>query len=112
DRIPGVAPPHDHLVAAEERGHRTRLDDLPALEVRDGMEGQRPRHPSNRIEVDVPDVAVTRQELLDLLVTKLPSRAGLDLAACAERVRFGPKVRLAVRVELDREILEAHGRGS
>src|SRR5215207_11584627 len=66
DRVTWVAPFEDHLIAAEQRGHRVGLEHLPALQVDDRVEGEGPGNTGDRIEVDGSDVAVPLQELLQL----------------------------------------------
>src|SRR5262245_7736740 len=108
--IAWVAADHDHLVATKQRRHRPSLDDLASVEVGDRVERKCARDSRDRIEIDLFDEAITPKELLDVFGRELgghPSRHG-----GARRVGVGdtrPEIRLALRVELDREILEAHG---
>ena len=110
DGVARIAPEHDDLVTAKERGHRARLDDLAPLEVGHRVEGQRAGHAGHRVEVHAPDVPVAREQLLDLLARRRARRARLHLAGGPEGVRLArPEVRLAVGIELDGQVLEAHG---
>src|SRR5262249_61165554 len=61
----------------------------------------------DRVEIDLPDVAVPREELLKLLLVLVEGSDLLHLV----RVRIGPSLLeagLAALVEFDREVLEAH----
>ena len=102
DGVARIASDHDDLVAAEQRRHRPRLEHLAPLEVGHGVEGQRAGDPRDRVEVHALDVAVPRNELLDLVARDLPGFVG-------ERVRvLGRQKRLAPGVELDRQVTETH----
>lgn len=77
--------------------------DLACLEIDDGVERERPGDPRHRVDVQVTDLTVRPEQLLD--------PGAVDLARLV-RVRIidsFPQARPALRVELDREILEAHG---
>ncbi len=78
-----------------------RLEHLALLEVDDGVERQRTGHPGDWVEVDVLDVAVAGQELLHLRAVQVTGLVGVGVEPLLE-----PGV--APRVELDRQVLEAH----
>src|SRR5262249_60657867 len=71
DRVAGVASLEDHLVAAEQGGHRIRLEDLAALEVDHGVKRERAGDPRDRIEIHLADVAVALEQLLELRLVLL-----------------------------------------
>ena len=109
DGVPRIPAEHDHLVAAEQRRHGPRLDDPPFLQISHGVECQGAGHARDRIKIHVLDVAVAAQKLLDLVMGQRRIGARLNRPRGSERVRFaGAKTRLAMRVELDRKVLEAH----
>jgi len=110
DRVPRVATLEDDLIAAEERRHRVRLEHLAILEIDHRVEREGTCDACHRVEVDATDVPVSRHQLLELV---LPGRVlqGHELPRLV-----GPRVRRAVDqagvalfVELDRQVLEAHG---
>src|SRR2546428_766750 len=62
------------------------------------------------VEIGLLDVAVASKELLDVLGRELRGRSSRCRRRRRVRVRHAcAEIRLALRVELDREVLEAHG---
>jgi hypothetical protein len=73
-----------------------------ALQIDDRVKRQRAGNASHRIDVDVADVRVALYELFDLRAVDLDGRV-------REGVRAAEEARTPLVIELDREILEAHG---
>src|SRR5512145_1809178 len=111
DGIARIAADHDDLVAAEQRGHRPSLDDLAGVEVGHRVECESAGDASDGVEIKLLDEAVAPKELLDVLCGELRGRAARHRRGRRVWVRdAGAEVRLALRVELDREVLKTHGR--
>jgi hypothetical protein len=79
-----------------------RFEHAALLEVDDGVEGEGAGDAGHRVEVDVLDVAVAGQELLDLRPVEIALLVGVRIGDA----RLEPGV--ALRVELDGQVLEAH----
>jgi hypothetical protein len=109
DRVARIAPHHDHLVAAEKRGHRARLEHLARLEVGDGVERERPRDARHRVEVHRLDVPVPLDQLLDSFGGELTRSAQWHGGRRRVGVRDpGPQGGAPLGIELDGQVLEAH----
>src|SRR4030095_5437637 len=110
DGIARIAADHDDLVAAEQRGHRPSLDDLAGVEVGHRVECESAGDASDGVEIKLLDEAVAPKELLDVLCGELRGRAARHRRGRRVWVRdAGAEVRLALRVDLDRNVLKPHG---
>src|SRR6266542_4025001 len=109
DGVTRITPDHNDLVAAEQGRHGPRFEHLPALEVGYGVEGERPGHSRDRVEVEILDVAVALEQVLDPLRRQLSRRPSRGCRRRSIRVCHScTQERLPLSVELYRKILKAH----
>ena len=110
DGVPRITTHQDDLITTKQRRLGVGVEIAATIEVSSHMNRQRSGYPGDRVHIEILDVAVGRQQPLDLGFTIGVGDTHFWLGD-HHRVRIGdatPEGGHASRVELDRKVLETH----